>query len=427
MNAPRTNRPHRTKRRGLMAWYSGWAVAALVGGVAFAGPPAHAAGGAVLNAGASGAIEGHYIVALHGATSLAAGAEAAVSAQAEELTGRYGGSVETVYSAALRGFAAEMSAAQARRLAADPRVRYVQQSLMVRAAGPGTQPNPPSWGLDRIDGKSDGSYAYPATGAGVTVYVVDSGIRISHRTFEGRASHGHDFVDEDAEAQDCNGHGTHVSGTIGGKEYGVAKGVKLVGVRVLGCDGSAPDRDTVEGLDWVLKNAKGPSVGNMSLASGGDDAEPQAIRDATKAAVAAGIQFGVAAGNESADACGSTPADVPEAVTVASSTSGDGRSSFSNYGRCVDVFAPGSNIVSASHSSDTGRATMSGTSMAAPHVTGALAIFLEGHPGAGSAEAHDAIVTAADTGVISNPGSGSPNRLLNVTKLAAPPPAFPAR
>ncbi|MFI0484047.1 S8 family serine peptidase [Actinomadura sp. 9N215] len=374
--------------------------------------------GAVLNAGAAGAIEGHYIVALHGATSLAAGAEAAVSAQAEELTDRYGGSVETVYSAALRGYAAEMSAGQAARLAADPRVRYVQQSLMVRAADAGTQPNPPSWGLDRVDGRSDDSYTYPATGNGVTVYVVDTGIRLSHRTFEGRASYGHDFVDEDAEAQDCNGHGTHVAGTVGGKEYGVAKGVKLVAVRVLDCTGNAPDRDTVEGLDWVLKNAKGPSVGNMSLASGGDDAEPQAIRDATKAAVAAGVQFGVAAGNESSDACGSTPADVPDVVTVASSTSGDSRSSFSNYGRCVDVFAPGSGIVSASHSSDTGRATMSGTSMASPHVAGALAIYLEGHPGATPAQAHDGLVAAADTGVISNPGSGSPNRLLNVTGLA---------
>ncbi|MGD9483829.1 S8 family peptidase, partial [Streptomyces sp. TRM70308] len=409
-------KPVRTYRRRLTAWCTGLAATAALVGVALPAT-AQAAEGAVINAGAPGAIEGQYIVALEGGTSLAASAEARVSTQAEDLVAQYGGSVESVYSAVLRGFAADMTADQAKRLAADPQVRYVQQSLLVRAADAGTQPDPPSWGLDRVDGEQDSAYAYPGTGEGVTAYVLDSGIRTTHQTFEGRASHGYDFVDEDGTAQDCNGHGTHVAGTIGGKEYGVAKKVDLVAVRVLGCDGSAPDRDTIEGLDWVAKNAKGPAVGNMSLTSGGANAEPQAMREATKRAIDAGIQFAIAAGNSSTDACGTSPSDVPEAVTLGSTDRNDGRSSFSNYGRCLDLFAPGGNITSASHSSDTGSATMSGTSMASPHAAGALALYLEGHPDATPRESRDAVVEAAEQGVVGNPGSGSPNLLLNVTEL----------
>ncbi|WP_345602141.1 S8 family peptidase, partial [Streptomyces chumphonensis] len=401
----------RTRRRRLTAWCTGLAMTGALAGVGLAAGPAHAAEGTVVGAGAPGALEGQYIVVLDGATSLAASAEARVAAQAEELTDRYGGTADHVYTSVLRGFAADMTAAQARRLAADPQVRYVQQSQLVRAAG-GTQPSPPSWGLDRVDGSVDDAYAYPATGAGVTAYVLDSGIRTSHRTFEGRASHGYDFVDEDGTAQDCNGHGTHVAGTIGGAEYGVAKDVDLVAVRVLGCDGSAPDRDAIEGLDWVAQNADGPSVGNMSLTSGGPNAEPQALRDATRGAIDAGIQFAIAAGNSGTDACGTSPGDVPEAITLGSTDRGDGRSGFSNYGRCLDLFAPGGNITSASHSSDTGSSTMSGTSMATPHAAGAAALYLEGSPGASPREVRDAIVGAAEQGVVGSPGSGSPNLLL---------------
>lgn len=202
--------------------------------------PANAAEGVVINAGSPGAVDGQYIVALKGATSLAPGADAPVAAEAHGLARRYGGSVRAVFSAVLRGFAAEMSAGQARHLAADPAVRYVQKSVMVRTAGGGTQPNPPTWGTDRVDGEQDRAYDYPGVGTGVSVYVLDTGVRTSHRTFEGRAVDGYDFVDKDTKAQDCHGHGTHVAGTVGGEEYGVAKDVKIVAVRVLDCDGYSP-------------------------------------------------------------------------------------------------------------------------------------------------------------------------------------------
>ncbi len=417
----------RTNRRRLRAWGAGLAATATLMGAAALSSPAQAAEGTVINAGVPGAIEGQYIVALEGGTSLAAGAEAQVAAQAEELVDRYGGSTDAVFSAALRGFAAEMTAEQAKRLAADPEVRYVQQSLTVKAAGlnagpldGGTQPNPPSYGLDRIDGELDEAYDYPGTGSGVTAYVLDSGIRLTHETFEGRASYGYDFVDEDPEAQDCHGHGTHVAGTIGGEEYGVAKDVELVALRVLGCDGTAPDRDAIEALDWVAQNADGPSVGNMSLTSGGANAEPQALREATRGAIQAGTQFAIAAGNAGRDACGISPGDTPEAVTLGATTRSDGRAGYSNYGSCLDLFAPGSNITSASHTSDTGTATMSGTSMASPHAAGAIALYLEGHPDASPQESRDALVEAAQSGVVGDPGSGSPNLLLNVSELGAP-------
>ncbi|MFE6775495.1 PKD domain-containing protein [Streptomyces sp. NPDC057702] len=396
--------------------------------LAMAGAPVHAAPGEggthaqgrVINAGAPDAIDGQYIVALKGATSLSATAEARVEAEADQLTDRYGGTAERIYSAALRGFSARLTPAQAGRLAADPAVAYVQQSLMVRATEGGSQPNPPSWGLDAVDGKQDKTYTYPGTGAGVTAYVIDTGARFSHQTFGGRASSGYDFIDNDADAADCSGHGTHVSGTIAGKGYGVAKQAKVVAVRVLDCSGNGPDSATIEGIDWVIKNGKKPGVINMSLTSGGAGADPQGMRDATKRAVRAGFPAAVAAGNSSADACGTSPGDTPEALSVGSTDSNGSRSSFSNYGRCLDLFAPGGNITSASHSSDTGSATMGGTSMASPHAAGALALYLETNPTAGATQATEAVVAAAREGAVTNPGSGSPNKFLDVNKLGAP-------
>ncbi|MFC6879454.1 MULTISPECIES: S8 family peptidase [Actinomadura] len=400
------------------AW-SVLAVLVLLLGAGALGGPANAAEGTVINADAPGTVEGQYIVALKGGTSLAPGAQAPVTAQAKSLARRYGGSVQSVFSAVLRGFAADMTAAQARRLAADPAVRYVQKGVMVHTAGGGTQPNPPSWGLDRVDGRQDRAYTYPGAGTGVTVYVVDTGVRISHRTFEGRASNGYDFVDKDATAQDCHGHGTHVAGTVGGEEYGVAKDAQIVAVRVLDCDGYSPDRYAIEGLEWIARNARKPAVGNMSIGSDPPVPEPQAFREATRGAIRAGIQFAIAAGNDSRNGC-DTPGDVSEAVTLGSTDEGDWRSYFSNYGRCLDLFAPGGDIVSADYGSDTGATWMSGTSMATPHAAGALALYLEGHPNATPQESRNAVVKAAQPGVISDAGSGSPNLLLNVSTLGTP-------
>jgi len=410
-------RTTRKAHRWLTACCAGLATtAALV----VTGAPVQAAEGTVLNAGAPGAIDGQYIVSLKGVTSASAAAETQVSEQAGRLLQRYGGTSGHIYSAALRGFSAEMSADEAERLAADPAVEYVQQSLMVRAAESGTQPNPPSWGLDAVDGEQDDAYDYPGTGAGTTAYVIDTGIRFSHSTFEGRASSGYDFIDDDTDASDCSGHGTHVAGTIGGKEYGVAKQTKLVAVRVLDCGGNGPDSDTVAALDWVVKNAAKPAVINMSLTSGGEGADPQGLRDATRRATQAGIPAAVAAGNAGTDGCGTSPGDTPEALTLGSTDQNGGRSSFSNYGSCLDLFAPGGSITSASHRSDTGSTGMSGTSMASPHGAGALALYLEGNPGASAKEATDAVVNAARSGVVTNPGSGSPNKFLDVTALGAP-------
>ncbi|WP_218010121.1 S8 family peptidase [Actinomadura chibensis] len=409
---PRTIRRPRRHQRPLLL-----AVAALLG-VGALGAPARAAApeGHVVNADSPGTVDGQYIVALRGATSLAPGADAPVAAEADGLTRRYGGSVQAVFSAVLRGYAADMTAAQARRLAADPAVRYVQKSVMVHTEEGGTQLNPPSWGTDRVDGKQDRAYNYPGTGAGVSVYVLDTGVRISHRTFEGRAVDGYDFVDKDTTAQDCHGHGTHVAGTVGGREYGVAKGARIVAVRVLDCDGYSPDRYAIQGLEWVAKNARKPAVGNMSIGSDPPNPEPQAFREATRGAIRAGVQFAIAAGNDSRSGC-DAPGDVPEAVTLGSTDEGDWVSAFSNFGPCLDLFAPGGEITSADYQSDTGSTVLGGTSMATPHAAGALAIYLETHPNATPQEARNAVVKAAQPNVISDPGPGSPNLLLNVTTL----------
>ncbi|MET9960709.1 S8 family serine peptidase [Streptomyces sp. NPDC006326] len=357
--------------------------------------------GTVYGLGAPGAISGSYVVILD------------ASADKGQLARKYGGELQRNYSSGVNGFSASgLSETEAKRLAADPAVGKVVQNKKFTINA--TQDNPPSWGLDRIDqtAKSgDKKYTYPdGAGEGVTAYVIDTGIRVTHKDFGGRATHGFDAVDNDDSADDGNGHGTHVAGTIAGTSHGVAKKAKLVAVRVLDDNGSGTTEQVVAGIDWVTQHHSGPSVANMSLGGGADEALDEAVRRA----IASGVTFAVAAGNESSDAGKGSPARVPEAITVASSTIDDAQSSFSNFGSVVDLYAPGSDITSDWNDSDTGTKTISGTSMATPHVTGAAAVYLAGHPSATPAQTSAALAAAATGGAVTNPSTGTVNKLLKV-------------
>ncbi|HET6287962.1 MAG TPA: S8 family serine peptidase [Amycolatopsis sp.] len=354
---------------------------------------------------------GQYIVLL------ANGARAAAEGQAATLSRRYGGEVTDTYSVTLNGFAVRnLTERQARRLAADPSVESVHQDGTTRAAG--EQPNPPSWGLDQIDQRTatlDKKYTFPNSGEGVTAYVIDSGVNTQHPEFGGRASHGYDVLDNDTDASDCYWHGSHVAGTIAGATVGVAKKAKIVAVRSLDCKGSGPDSATVSAMEWVAKNAVGPAVVNMSLGMDvlgvGDEQ--------VKAMVAKGIVVAVSAGNNGQDACGVSPARVPEALTVG--WFNKDRTRGGNYGRCVDLFAPGGNIYSSDH---TGKfRTGSGTSMASPHVAGAAALYLAANPGATPQQVGDALVRSASPDLITNPGTDSPDKVLYVGDIGGGTPS----
>ncbi|MDP9798024.1 subtilisin family serine protease [Catenuloplanes nepalensis] len=401
---------HRTGRRttGLaIASATAAAFVALSGvGVAQAAAPVT---GAVLQDGAPGAIKDSYIVVLR--DGAATGRSANV---AGDLAKRYGGKVRASFGSAVRGFTAEMSRTAARRLAADPAVKLVEQDRRVTMSA--TQSNP-TWGLDRVDQRDlplNRSYTSPAA-SNVTAYVMDTGVRISHKDFGGRARHGWDFVDNDAVADDCQGHGTHVAGTVGGAAYGVAKDVKLVSVRVLGCDGSGSYSQIIAGVDWVTRNAVKPAVVNMSL--GGSTSA--SLDDAVQRSINSGVTYVLAAGNENKDACASSPARLPAGITVGASDSNDARASFSNWGSCLDIFAPGAKILSDARTGDTSTTTMSGTSMAAPHVAGAAALVLGANPQATPQQVRDALVGAATPGKVTGV-NGSPNRLLYTGTATAP-------
>jgi subtilisin family serine protease len=370
--------------------------------------------GEIRPAGAT-AVAGSYVVVLKNTATLQ---RDGVDTTVHDLGRSYGGTVGHTYRHAIRGFEVSLSDTAARRLAASPAVEYVQQNGIYTITA--TQSPTPSWGLDRIDQHAlplNSSYTYPTVASGVRAYIVDTGIRFAHTDLGGRAVSGFDAIDGGT-ADDGNGHGTHVSGTVGGSSYGVAKGVTLVGVRVLDNAGSGTTAQVVAGIDWVTgdHDPGEPAVANMSLGGGIDTT----IDNAVAASIADGVTYAVAAGNDNgANACNSSPARVPTAITVGSTTSTDARSSFSNIGTCLDLFAPGSSITSAWNTSNTATNTISGTSMATPHVTGAAAVVLAQNPSYTPQQVRDALVNNATTGVVTNPGTGSPNRLLYVVNGTA--------
>ncbi|WP_210574697.1 S8 family peptidase [Streptomyces sp. GESEQ-4] len=383
------------------------ATAALVGGLTALPAEAAPAEGKVLAADSPTAIKDSYIVTL----KKSAGLKAASSA-GKSLVKEYGGTVKKTFGTVLNGYTATLSATEAKQLAADPAVASVEQNQRVHLTDT-TQTNAP-WGLDRSDQNSlplSGTYTYPdSAGSGVTVYVIDTGVRITHSQISGRATYGYDAVDGDTTASDGNGHGTHVATTIAGSTYGIAKKANIVGVRVLNNAGSGTTAGVVAGIDWVTANHSGPSVANMSLGGGASTALDTAVANS----IASGVTYAVAAGNSSANASSYSPARVASAITVGATTNTDAKASYSNFGSILDIFAPGSSITAGWYTSDTATNTISGTSMATPHVAGAAAVYLANHTSSTPAQVASALTGGATTGVVTSPGSGSPNRLLKI-------------
>jgi subtilisin family serine protease len=369
------------------------------------------AGGAPLLAAAPGTgIDGEYIVVLReGGAARSAAAVAGVSPR-------------FVYGTVLNGFSATLNPGQLNALRNNPAVAYIEQNAQVSVS---TTQTGATWGLDRIDQRNlplDGSYSYTPTGAGVHAYIIDTGILLAHTQFTGRIGNGYDAVTSGGSANDCAGHGTHVAGTVGGTTYGVAKGVTLHPVRVLNCSGSGTNAGVIAGMDWVASNRVLPAVANMSLGGGASTA----VDDAVNRMHNAGVTVVVAAGNENQNACNVSPARAASAITVGATTSSDARASYSNYGSCVDVFAPGSSITSSWYTSTTATNTISGTSMASPHVAGVAALYLQDNPSALPSAVVSAITSTATTGKVTSAGTGSPNLLVySLLSGTSPPPPPP--
>lgn len=336
-----------------------------------------------------------------------------VAGTAGQIARANGGTIHFVYQYALRGFAASLPEAALAGVSRSPGVAYVERDQPMAAF---TTQSGATWGIDRIDQRNlplSGTFSYTNTGAGVTAYIIDTGIRFSHNQFGGRAVSGYDAVDGGT-ADDCNGHGTHVAGTVGGSTYGVAKGVKLVAVRVLDCTGSGTTSGVIAGIDWATRNhqAGAPAVANMSLGGGASTS----LDNAVKNSIADGVAYAIAAGNGNAggvaqNACNYSPARVPAAMTIGATTKTDAKASWSNYGSCVDWFAPGVGITSAWYTSNTATATISGTSMATPHTAGVAALYLQSHKSATPQQVRDALYAATTKGKVTSANTAN-NHLL---------------
>ena len=366
-------------------------------------------------------IKGQYIVVLKdNAASLASERSSLtrVSAVARNMATQHRARLVRSYDNVLRGFVVRADDRSLARLLADPRVAYVEEDGIVSINATQTTA---TWGIDRVDQRDlplNQTYNYDTTASGVHAYVIDTGLLGTHSQFSNRVGNGWGAISDGRGTTDCNGHGTHVAGTLGGSTYGVAKGVTIHPVRVLGCDGTGSFSGIIDGMDWVASNHTKPAVANMSLGGGAT----QSVDDAVTRLHNAGVTVVVAAGNNNASACNYSPARAAAAITVGSTTNTDARSSFSNYGSCLDIYGPGSNILSAWYTSTTATNTISGTSMASPHVAGVAALYLASNPNATPTQVRNAIVNNATSNKVTDAGSGSPNKLLYSLFGDTPPP-----